>query len=64
MCEAVVILSQEVSKQDEISVDDFCWICHEGPSDEMPLAEPCRCRCMRVHRPCLARWQLQQAGRM
>jgi E3 ubiquitin-protein ligase DOA10 len=64
MCEAVVTLSREVSKQDElVTVDDICWICHEGNSTAMPLAEPCRCKAMRAHRPCLARWQLQQAGR-
>ncbi|KAL4513831.1 hypothetical protein Ndes2437A_g08178 [Nannochloris sp. 'desiccata'] len=63
MCEAVVTLSREVSKQDEPNVEDICWICHEGHSDGMPLAKPCRCKCMQAHRPCLARWQLQQAGR-
>ena len=64
MCEAVVTLSRDVSKQDELAiVDDICWICHEGDSAGMPLADPCRCKCMKAHRPCLARWQLQQAGR-
>eukprot|EP00882_Tetradesmus_deserticola_P002712 GHRQ01002883.1.p1 GENE.GHRQ01002883.1~~GHRQ01002883.1.p1 ORF type:complete len:151 (+),score=36.33 GHRQ01002883.1:170-622(+) len=42
--------------------DDSCWICMAGASPEQPLESPCACP-RRVHLRCLARWQLQQAGR-
>ncbi|KIY96035.1 hypothetical protein MNEG_11925, partial [Monoraphidium neglectum] len=38
-----------------------CWICLGGAS-EAPLGTPCACP-RPVHAQCLARWQLQQAGR-
>ena len=67
MCEATVTLSGSrlSSKLEEVSSgeDEVCWICHEGQSAAMPLASPCNCRGMKAHRRCLARWQLQQAGR-
>lgn len=43
--------------------EDMCWICHDGHCDTMPLERTCRCPWMKVHRQCLARWQLQQAGK-
>lgn len=41
--------------------DDFCWICLDDVSKGQ-LINPCRCP-RKVHPTCLARWQLQQAGR-
>ena len=38
---------------------ECCWICL---SEEGELSSPCRCP-RKVHMECLARWQLQQAGR-
>ncbi|KAL6769032.1 hypothetical protein ACKKBF_B17220 [Auxenochlorella protothecoides x Auxenochlorella symbiontica] len=38
-----------------------CWICHEPDLPTRPLTRPCRC--MPAHRACLARWQLQSAGK-
>ncbi|EFJ46303.1 hypothetical protein VOLCADRAFT_46480, partial [Volvox carteri f. nagariensis] len=43
--------------------DDICWICLDGTKDRDPLINPCRCP-RKVHPRCLARWQLQQAGRL
>lgn len=42
--------------------NDICWICLDGDSPEKPLELPCRCP-RKVHLACLARWQLQSAGR-
>jgi hypothetical protein len=40
-----------------------CWICFDDHSCELgQLQRPCRCPRL-AHRACLARWQLQQAGR-
>ncbi|GBF99335.1 hypothetical protein Rsub_11747 [Raphidocelis subcapitata] len=41
-----------------------CWICLDDASEDgsRRLVSPCKCP-RRVHPPCLARWQLQQAGR-
>ena len=41
--------------------DEFCWICLDDLSKGQ-LINPCRCP-RKVHPTCLARWQLQQAGR-
>jgi hypothetical protein len=40
----------------------MCWICLDDTKDKDPLVSPCRCP-RKVHPRCLARWQLQQAGR-
>ncbi|KAF8062971.1 hypothetical protein HT031_003810 [Scenedesmus sp. PABB004] len=47
------------------SESDMCWICLEEESPEdgsASLMAPCKCP-RKVHPQCLARWQLQQAGR-
>lgn len=41
---------------------DLCWICLEDEASEQPLFAPCKCP-RKVHPRCLARWQLQQAGK-
>lgn len=41
---------------------DMCYICLQG-NEAGELVGPCRCATRFVHRPCLARWQLQSAGR-
>jgi len=43
--------------------EEICWICHDGPKPGAKLESPCRCKSMKAHRACLARWQLQQAGK-
>mmetsp|Transcript_65251 Transcript_65251/g.143019 ORF Transcript_65251/g.143019 Transcript_65251/m.143019 type:complete len:289 (-) Transcript_65251:435-1301(-) len=41
--------------------DQLCWICLDGGGD---LVNPCACPADRVvHKTCLARWQLQSAGK-
>lgn len=41
-----------------------CWICLGGPEDSPePLQRPCSCPIRHAHASCLARWQVQQAGR-
>ncbi|WPT15037.1 hypothetical protein PSENEW3_00002978 [Picochlorum sp. SENEW3] len=49
--------------EDTMRDEDMCWICHDGHCVTMPLERTCRCPWMKVHRQCLARWQLQQAGK-
>lgn len=39
--------------------EDYCWICFEIPEEKY---KPCQCKTT-VHSKCLARWQLQQAGK-
>ncbi|KAI8471650.1 MAG: hypothetical protein J3K34DRAFT_227780 [Monoraphidium minutum] len=41
-----------------------CWICLDDAAEDgsMQLLSPCKCP-RKVHPQCLARWQLQQAGR-
>ena len=64
MCEAIVTLSPQLSKQDEAVVEsDVCFICLGDGTPEMPLVRNCGCRWALAHRTCLARWQLQQAGK-
>ncbi len=40
----------------------MCWICLDEKQEGQPLYSPCACP-RKVHPKCLARWQLQQAGR-
>ncbi|PNH05678.1 hypothetical protein TSOC_008028 [Tetrabaena socialis] len=47
----------------DMETDDVCWICLDDTKDRDPLFSPCSCP-RRVHPRCLARWQLQQAGRL
>lgn len=42
---------------------DVCWICHDDDR-HCSLEKICSCPWLRVHRRCLARWQLQQAGKV
>jgi hypothetical protein len=59
-CNPVVFLTQASSGSDY----DMCWICLEEASEDgsSELMSPCKCP-RKVHPQCLARWQLQQAGR-
>lgn len=43
---------------------DVCWICLTGPEDgnDEPLSRACGCP-RAAHAQCIARWQLQQAGK-
>ena len=41
---------------------DHCWICLESAS-KAPLIQPCACPGRFVHEKCIARWQLQSAGK-
>lgn len=59
MCDAKVALSRSASKQED-AADEVCWICLSGGG---PLERVRKCPSMNAHRACLARWQLQQAGR-
>ncbi|MEW5311194.1 MAG: hypothetical protein WDW38_002929 [Sanguina aurantia] len=46
-----------------VESEDVCWICLDERSDgNEVLMSPCACP-RKVHPKCLARWQLQQAGR-
>jgi hypothetical protein len=61
MCDSVVnIVRSECSKAD--AEEDCCWLCLGG-SEEGELLAPCSCPNRRAHRACLARWQLQCAGK-
>lgn len=42
--------------------EDVCWICLDAEDTERPLHSPCGCP-RKVHELCLARWQLQKAGK-
>ncbi|WIA28009.1 hypothetical protein OEZ86_010597 [Tetradesmus obliquus] len=43
---------------------ESCWVCLSGLEDAPEKQLELACRCPKpVHRECLARWQLQQAGR-
>lgn len=44
--------------------DEICYICLDdcAANDGTSLMSPCQCP-RKVHRQCLARWQLQQAGK-
>lgn len=41
----------------------LCWICYDGAGPAGELLKPCSCPSRVAHRRCIARWQLQQAGR-
>jgi len=54
-------IESDVDRQEH----DVCWICHDDDEDgQCPLEKICSCPWLRVHRQCLARWQLQQAGKV
>lgn len=42
--------------------EEYCWICFDVANENESLERPCRCP-RHVHRSCLARWQLQSAGK-
>lgn len=42
--------------------EDVCWICLESARIDEPLLAPCACP-RKVHKKCLARWQLHSAGK-
>lgn len=42
--------------------DEICWICLDENKRGQELRSPCACP-RKVHPQCMARWQLQQAGR-
>lgn len=46
----------------DVESDEVCWICLDEKQEGQPLYSPCACP-RKVHPKCLARWQLQQAGR-
>jgi len=48
------------SSPPEAEALDVCWICLDD--DQAELFSPCTCP-RKAHAKCLARWQLQQAGR-
>jgi hypothetical protein len=55
-------ISQDVVSgglEDELDAD-CCYICLQSAGDE--LLRPCRCNAP-IHSRCLARWQLQNAGK-
>lgn len=58
---------QETKIENDVHSDrqeqDVCWICHDD-NGQCPLEKICSCPWLRVHRRCLARWQLQQAGKV
>uniref|UniRef100_A0A383VT68 RING-CH-type domain-containing protein n=1 Tax=Tetradesmus obliquus TaxID=3088 RepID=A0A383VT68_TETOB len=41
---------------------DVCFICLDGPRQQEPLVSPCSCP-RKVHAACLAKWQLNCAGK-
>ena len=70
--EALVRISPKPSEQEKahhphleedpaVANLDKCWICLEGHKPSNPLLK--LCSCMVVHRQCLSRWQLQNAGK-
>jgi hypothetical protein len=46
----------------QMESEDVCWICLDEADEKRPIFSPCKCP-RKVHPQCLARWQLQQAGR-
>lgn len=52
---------RDADQDPSCSTDDVCWLCLDGPADK--LVVPCRCPGLASHPLCLARWQLQQAGK-
>lgn len=45
-----------------MDIGEACWICFDETNGAHQLDSPCNCP-RKVHRACLARWQLQQAGK-
>lgn len=55
--------SRALPQEAQLSVEEeCCWVCLEAHSARQPLASVCACP-RKVHRKCLARWQLQCAGK-
>ena len=54
----------DASEPGEKTEAGTCWIClgEEGEQDSGPIIQPCLCP-RQVHQKCLARWQLQNAGK-
>ena len=52
------------SEPGEKTEAESCWIClgEGGEQDSGPIIQPCLCP-RQVHQKCLARWQLQNAGK-
>mmetsp|Transcript_19037 Transcript_19037/g.32574 ORF Transcript_19037/g.32574 Transcript_19037/m.32574 type:complete len:591 (-) Transcript_19037:575-2347(-) len=46
----------------DVESDEICWICLDEMKAGQALISPCKCP-RKVHPQCMARWQLQQAGR-
>lgn len=46
----------------DVETDEVCWICLDENKGQQDLLSPCHCP-RKVHPRCMARWQLQQAGR-
>ena len=42
--------------------EEVCFICLDGDTSTNPLQRVCGCP-RKVHRPCMARWQLHSAGK-
>jgi hypothetical protein len=55
-------MSQPLPESYDNDGEEVCWICLVGAMEEAPLEYPCSCPRL-VHKACLARWQLQSAGR-
>ena len=58
-----VSVAQEAEMRKKSDDIEVCWICFDASRDDQPLESPCRCKGLKAHRLCLARWQLQQAGK-
>lgn len=59
-----IVLTPVCTPQGSEGDSDMCWICLEEAAENgsHTLMSPCKCP-RKVHPQCLARWQLQQAGR-
>ncbi|GFR52202.1 hypothetical protein Agub_g14741, partial [Astrephomene gubernaculifera] len=56
-----------MTEAQDVDSEEFCYICFEGPTRKPdgelePLVQVCKCP-TRVHRKCVARWQLYSAGK-
>jgi hypothetical protein len=58
------LLTRSLLLQAAEADNEMCWICLEEAAENgsHKLMSPCKCP-RKVHPQCLARWQLQQAGR-
>lgn len=67
MCEAMVTVGSKEKRPSSCSEteEQLCWICHGTAAEEGQegLVQPCKCPSLVSHPSCLARWQLQSAGR-